>query len=201
MYSDRADVWGCKKPEPDADVSPASDSSEEISTRIVEDYLELLKPFVQQIERLNTRIKELEDARLLEAQRGDHWIEKYKELEDERDGFKNGQLQNMVNDLMDVNTKWANKVRELEESDSWMLSAKEFLENGGCPICFTTDEAGHTKECVWGQTEMKVKELVEGIERFKEDWIPEPLFKLIEKEEKPVNDPMDTWWEKEKPEN
>ena len=27
------------------------------------------------------RIKELEDARLLEAQRGDHWIEKYKELE------------------------------------------------------------------------------------------------------------------------
>jgi len=33
---------------------------DEISTRIVEDYLELLKPFVQQIERLNTQIKELE---------------------------------------------------------------------------------------------------------------------------------------------
>ena len=34
--------------------------AEELSTGIVEEYLELLKPFVQQIERLNTRIKELE---------------------------------------------------------------------------------------------------------------------------------------------
>lgn len=34
---------------------------EEISTHIVEEYLELLKPFVQQIERLNTHIKELEN--------------------------------------------------------------------------------------------------------------------------------------------
>jgi len=34
---------------------------EEISTGIVEDYLELLKPFVQQIDRLSARIKELEE--------------------------------------------------------------------------------------------------------------------------------------------
>ena len=48
-----------------------------------------------------------------------------KKLVEERDGFKNGQLQlqNMVNDLMDVNTKWANKVRELEESNEGLRDA------------------------------------------------------------------------------
>ena len=40
---------------------------EETSMRIVEDYLELLKPFVQQIDRLNTRIKELEQS-------NDNWM-------------------------------------------------------------------------------------------------------------------------------
>jgi len=46
--------------------------AEEISTGIVEEYLELLKPFVQQIERLNIYIKELEEKiELAEATRED----------------------------------------------------------------------------------------------------------------------------------
>ena len=41
-----------------------------------------------------------------------------KELQEERDGYKNGQiqLQGMVNDLMDVNSKWAKRVEKLEEA-------------------------------------------------------------------------------------
>jgi len=59
------------------------------------------------------------------------------------------------------------RIKELEESDSWMLKAKEYLSNGNCPICFSTDEVGHTKGCVWGQAEAKSKELVEGIKKHK----------------------------------
>jgi len=46
-----------------------------------------------------------------------HLLARINGLEEERDGFKNGQLQlqKMVSDLMDVNAKWANKVRELEK--------------------------------------------------------------------------------------
>jgi SMC interacting uncharacterized protein involved in chromosome segregation len=42
--------------------------------------------------------------------------EEMKELQEERDGYKNGQiqLQGMVDDLMDVNAKWVGKVKELE---------------------------------------------------------------------------------------
>ena len=44
--------------------------------------------------------------------------EKVKELQDERDGYKNGQiqLQQMVSDLMDVNAKWAKRVEKLQEA-------------------------------------------------------------------------------------
>jgi len=44
--------------------------------------------------------------------------EKVKELQEERDGYKNGQiqLQEMVSDLMDVNAKWAKRVEKLEEA-------------------------------------------------------------------------------------
>ena len=41
-------------------------------------------------------------------------------------------------------------VKELE-SDDWMKHATEFYENGGCPICFSTDEAGCTSGCYLGQ--------------------------------------------------
>jgi predicted RecB family endonuclease len=48
--------------------------------------------------------------------------EKVRELQEERDGYKNGQeqLQQMVSDLMDVNSKWAEKVKELEEGFEMM---------------------------------------------------------------------------------
>jgi len=44
--------------------------------------------------------------------------EEMKELQEERDGYKNGQiqLQGMVDDLMDVNAKWAKRVERLEEA-------------------------------------------------------------------------------------
>ena len=99
-----------------------------------------LEKMISENERLGLRIEELEEKQkwIDEIARPDHpdnerpWCSAYldcreriKELEDERDGFKNGQLQlqNMVNDLMDVNTKWANKVRELEESNEGLRDA------------------------------------------------------------------------------
>lgn len=36
------------------------------------------------------------------------------------------------------------------ESDEWMDEAKHFLELGGCPVCFGTDEEGHKDGCEWG---------------------------------------------------
>ena len=41
-----------------------------------------------------------------------------RELQEERDGYKNGQeqLQQMVSDLMDVNSKWAKRVERLEQA-------------------------------------------------------------------------------------
>ena len=44
--------------------------------------------------------------------------EKVKDLQEESDGYKNGQeqLQQMVSDLMDVNSKWAKRVEKLEEA-------------------------------------------------------------------------------------
>ena len=44
--------------------------------------------------------------------------EKIKQLQEERDGYKNGQiqLQGMVDDLMDVNAKWAKRVEKLQEA-------------------------------------------------------------------------------------
>jgi len=44
------------------------------------------------------------------------FISKIKELEAERDGFRNGQmqLQETVDTLMDSNKKWAEKVKDLE---------------------------------------------------------------------------------------
>jgi len=47
-----------------------------------------------------------------------------KDLQEERDGYKNGQIQlsDMVNDLMDVTAKWAEKVKELEKTNNERLN-------------------------------------------------------------------------------
>jgi len=51
-----------------------------------------------------------------------------KQLEDERNGFRNGQiqLQDMVSDLMDVNAKWANRVKELEKGIKSVKAEKDW---------------------------------------------------------------------------
>jgi hypothetical protein len=45
-----------------------------------------------------------------------------------------------------------------DDSDDWMQKAKEYMENGGCPVCFATDEDGHTADCEWGQAEKVLQE-------------------------------------------
>ncbi len=46
-------------------------------------------------------------------------------------------------------------IKELEDSDAWRKSATEFYENGGCPLCFSTDEAGCNEGCYFGQLQME----------------------------------------------
>jgi regulator of replication initiation timing len=42
---------------------------------------------------------------------------------------------------------------ELADGDSWQKRATAFLKSGCCPICFSTDEAGHKAGCAWGEVE------------------------------------------------
>jgi len=84
-------------------------------------------------------------------------LRKIKELEEERDGYKNGQmqLQNMINDLMDVNAKWVGKVKELEKA----IETHENLE-------LRLAEDKHKNWLNWKQAEAQIKEL----EFIKEKW-------------------------------
>ncbi|MCJ7483921.1 MAG: hypothetical protein MUO31_13260 [Thermodesulfovibrionales bacterium] len=50
------------------------------------------------------------------------------------------------------------------ESDDWMKHATEFYQNGGCPICFSNDEAGCTEGCYLGQLKASHDRLVEALE-------------------------------------
>ena len=43
------------------------------------------------------------------------------------------------------------KLRAACESDEWMEKATEYYENGGCPICFSTDESGCAEGCYLSQ--------------------------------------------------
>lgn len=51
-----------------------------------------------------------------------------------------------------------NSHEKLVDSDAWMEKATEFYEDGGCPICFSTDEAGCKKGCYLGQCQLKIEE-------------------------------------------
>jgi DNA repair exonuclease SbcCD ATPase subunit len=69
-----------------------------------------------------------------------------RELQEERDGYKNGQiqLQGMVDDLMDVNAKWVGKVRELESKEIGLK---------------------HTIDHELKQAESRIKRLEEAVDR------------------------------------
>ena len=45
--------------------------------------------------------------------------------------------------------------QEMEDGDYWQERAKMFMENGGCPVCFASDEAGHEDGCPYGQAESR----------------------------------------------
>ena len=56
------------------------------------------------------------------------------------------------------------KLRQACESDKWMESATKFYENGGCPICFSTDEAGCKEGCYLGQLQARLDSAVAACE-------------------------------------
>lgn len=53
--------------------------------------------------------------------------------------------------LTEKNAEIKRLQEELERRDSWQQQSKEFQELGGCPVCFASDETGHTNACPWGQ--------------------------------------------------
>lgn len=48
---------------------------------------------------------------------------------------------------------------ELSDGDDWQQRAKDYLAGGGCPICFCSDEEGHTPKCLWGMAELEIARL------------------------------------------
>lgn len=50
----------------------------------------------------------------------------------------------------ELETRIADLEEELKNGDYWRERAKEFYSNGGCPVCFGTDEGDHTSSCPWG---------------------------------------------------
>jgi hypothetical protein len=56
----------------------------------------------------------------------------------------------LMGDLVEVTT---GLLDEIENGDYWMGRAKEFMENGHCPVCYGDDEGGHTDDCEWGRCE------------------------------------------------
>ena len=53
---------------------------------------------------------------------------------------------------------------ELADGDYWQERAKKFMESGGCPVCFASDEAGHEDGCPWGQAESRLSAAVKALE-------------------------------------
>lgn len=69
-----------------------------------------------------------------------------------------------------VSDKRAKDLREeLDHGDSWMERAKAFMENGGCPVCFSTDEDGHTQGCEYGKAEKEAEDLREQVQRLRDE--------------------------------
>lgn len=56
------------------------------------------------------------------------------------------------------------RIVALEESDGWMVHAKEFYASGGCPVCFCSDEGPHEKGCYWSELESRIAELEKVVE-------------------------------------
>jgi hypothetical protein len=52
------------------------------------------------------------------------------------------------------------------DDDAWMQRAKEYAENGGCPVCFATDEDGHTSDCEWGQAEARAEKAESELQKW-----------------------------------
>ncbi len=59
---------------------------------------------------------------------------------------------------------------ELKEGDYWQQRATEYLQSGGCPICFATDEEGHKEKCEWGKIESRLSSLQEAVRKYKKDY-------------------------------
>lgn len=75
--------------------------------------------------------------------------------------------------LIEARVEICNFKKLMEEGDYWTERAKQYLSNGNCPICFSTDENGHAKECPWGQDELSIDALTQRTKDFKQDEVGE----------------------------
>lgn len=64
---------------------------------------------------------------------------------------------------------------EIREGDYWQRRARAALENGTCPICFATDEVGHTVTCPWGEDEQDNDRLRAIVDRLPKTADGEPI--------------------------
>ena len=67
-------------------------------------------------------------------------------------------LYDRIGRLERLNRKKDERIKELEDSDGWREFATKYYENGGCPICFSTDEAGCKEGCYLGEIQQKIED-------------------------------------------
>ncbi len=65
--------------------------------------------------------------------------------------------QKMTKEQADYIVQAINSHEILVDSNNWMEKATEFYGDGGCPICFSTDEEGCKKGCYLGQLQLKIE--------------------------------------------
>jgi hypothetical protein len=56
---------------------------------------------------------------------------------------------------------------EIADGDYWQVRATQAIQNGTCPICFATDEAGHKQGCLWGEDADKAERAEAESERLR----------------------------------
>ena len=87
---------------------------------------------------------------------------------DEDPSENRSELELCIDEIHQLQAELDKEIKQLEESDAWMIKAKEASEGGMCSECFATDEAGHKEGCYILELENKSEQLEAENERLKE---------------------------------
>ncbi len=152
-------------------------SSDPEYVKVVAAYLQACRKRQEEIERLKTNKTNLKCRGVAEIKKRwnnfdvtkIHWVD------------INDTIKDAVFHIKFLLSAFSEKDKELEQGDYWQKSAKDFLQSGGCPVCFSVDEEGHKQGCEWGEVEAaleqergeKMSEINDAIKQYQEDNLDE----------------------------